>query len=38
MLAEKASGIDPETLKQISVLDLEDFTTAEPQTDSAELR
>jgi hypothetical protein len=38
LLAEKAEGIDPDTLKQISVFDLEDLTPAEPQTDSAETR
>jgi hypothetical protein len=38
LLAEKATGIDPETLKQILVLAPEDLTTAEPQTDSTENR
>ena len=38
LLAEKAEGIDPETLQRISVFDLEGLTPAEPPTDSAELR
>ena len=38
LLLEKAVGIDPETLKRISVFDLEGLTPAEPQTDLAELR
>jgi len=38
LLAKKAEGIAPETLKQISVLDPEDFTTAESKTDSTENR
>ena len=36
LLAEKAKGIDPETLKQILVLDPEDFTSAKLETDSTE--
>ena len=38
LLAEKASGIDHETLKQISVLDAEDLTSADLQADSTENR
>jgi hypothetical protein len=37
LLAEKAEGIDHETLKQISVFDFEDLTPAKRQTESAEL-
>jgi len=38
LLAEKADGLDPDTLKQISVFDLEDLSPAEPRTESAEHR
>jgi len=38
LLAKKADGFDPETLKQISVFDLENLIPAEPHTDSAEPR
>ena len=37
LLAEKAEGIDPETLNQISVLDVEILMPAKSQTDSAEM-
>ncbi len=38
LLAEKASRIDLQTLKQISVLNAEDLTSADLQVDSAENR
>ena len=36
LLAEKAKGIDPETLKKISVFDLSDFVKSESEIDSTE--
>ena len=36
LLVEKAKGIDPEVLKQISVFDLHDFTPQCPNDRSAE--
>ncbi len=38
LLAEKARGIDPEILKQISVFDPEEFTTSPAENDSTENR
>ena len=38
LLAEKARRIDPETLKQISVVDLDDLKSSALGTDSAENR
>jgi hypothetical protein len=38
LLAKQAEGIDPETIKKISVFDIEDLSPAKPQTDSAEPR
>lgn len=38
LLAEKAEGIDPETLQRISVFDFEGLTTTKPRTNSAETR
>ena len=38
LLAEKAERVDPETLNQISVLDPEDFNTANHEADSTENR
>jgi hypothetical protein len=38
LLAEKARGIDPEMLKQISVFDPEEFTTSPAENDSTENR
>ena len=37
-LAEKAKGIDLETLKQISVFDPEDLKMSDPKSDSTENR
>ena len=36
--AEKTKGIDPETLKQISVFDPEDLKISDPKSDSTENR
>jgi hypothetical protein len=36
VLAEKAAGIDPDTLKQMSVLDSEDRDSSDRDTDSTE--
>ena len=38
LLAEKAQGIDPETLKRISVFDPEELKMPDPESDSAENR
>ena len=38
LLAEKAKGIDPEMLKQISVFDLEEFMPPLAENDSTENR
>ncbi len=38
LLAEKADGIDPETLKEISVFDPKGFRSSDHKTDSAENR
>ena len=38
LLAEKAKGIDPETLRQISVFDPDDLRMSEPKSDSTENR
>ena len=38
LLAEKADGIDPETLKEISVFDPSEFRSSDHKTDSAENR
>jgi len=38
LLAGKASGIDPQALQQISVLDPERHAPAEPQPDLTEIR
>ena len=37
-LAEKAKGIDPETLKQISIIGPEQFLESEPENDPTENR
>lgn len=38
LLAEKSKGIDPETVKKLSVFARDNFTTAEIENDSTEIQ
>ena len=38
LLVEKSKGIDPETVKKLSVFDRDNFTTTEIESDSTEIQ